>query len=321
MLEKFNNLRELALRGVDLGNNDVKAIFRKTTLIFLELWNCDFPSTVSAKSYLYNLKKLNLEMSKNIDSFLHNALITSRDLKILYINDCENSEQFCKDITKVENLEKLRLDEMLDRLSDTDFIRITRECKNLKSLSLINVEDISSAALETIGHLTNLKSLHLPSSTIVNDQVLTSITKNCKNLKKLNLHGHSNNSSLTVESLKSLRNLINLESLMFGECEQVDDTMITDIADNCSKLKSFVLWEARQVTDVSVTTLITKCPLLNFLNLRGSQITVNSLIFATQEIIRLGRQKWFFLEGYPKETIQAFADLDIVKSPFLSIHS
>lgn len=314
MLERFNNLRRLALKYYNLDNNDLTAIFGKTTLVDLELYGCRFPSTASFESYLSDLQQLNLELSQNIDIILQNAVTTSRDLKTLKLRCCRISKHSCENIAEHKNLEILDLRGMRC-LGNSDIIGITAECEKLKILNLDGLQNVAPIALATIGKLQNLECLHLPRVNVT-DPVITTIANNCKKLEILELN-FEGNQSLTVRSLRELGNLINLKRLTFGRGNNINDTVIIRIADNCSKLETLELWDAQHVTEFSIMALIKKCPLLYSLYVGKGQISVGTLIYATQETRR--RQKVLKLLGCSNKTIQVFSELNIAMSPFLKI--
>lgn len=235
----------------------------------------------------------------------------SKDLKSLNLDIRNISTEFRADIAKFKNLEDLNLSKV-KCLSDSDFIKITRECKQLKTFHLEDLENISSSALETIGQLRNLECLYLPEK--VNDQddqVIISIANQCANLTDLSKHFY-----VTVVALRELGNLINLKRLFLCEVIDVDDTAVMSIANNCFKLESLYIRIAQDVTDSSIMALIKNCPLLGDLSVHESKITVGSLICAVQETKR--RQKNLNFSGCSYEIVEVFHDLDI-ESPFLQV--
>lgn len=312
MLERLNNLSHLTIKHCQLETDALAVILQKIRLVWLEFDHCHLATTTSFESNLVNLRQLYLECSNNVNGILHSSAITSQDLKSLNLEECHISRAFGADIAKFKNLEDLNL-RKVECLSDTDFIKITRECKKLKNLELQDLKNVSSTALEAIGQLKNLKYLVLPTEN-VNNQVIISVAHQCTNLTSLSLNSHDDN--VTATSFKALGNLVNLEYLSFPENNNVDNTVIMNIANNCSKLESLNLYGAKNVTDSSIMDLIKMCNCLSYLTVRKSQITVASLICAAEETKH--RQKKLRFCGFSQEIVKVFKELDI-KSPFLEV--
>lgn len=125
-----------------------------------------------------------------------------KKLKTLNLNLCKNVSPL-----SLEQLKNLMWLEDLDLGStnvDGSVIQcIVEKCQQLKTLELDNCKDIPTIALQELGNWKNLENLSLGATKNVNDCVIISLAKSCKNLKALFICPQIR-SSVTDRSIKTL---------------------------------------------------------------------------------------------------------------------
>jgi hypothetical protein len=119
----------------------------------------DLSSSHAAFNNLVNLRKLGIRSSSRISAREIQSLVSSPQLRFLYIHQETTSDRILSKISALESLEVL----VLEKTGIEDFENIFKKCKGLQMVALSHVRGISPAALNNIGLLPNLKMLELAS--------------------------------------------------------------------------------------------------------------------------------------------------------------
>ncbi|XP_044006094.1 uncharacterized protein LOC122851111 [Aphidius gifuensis] len=279
--EKFKNLQKLNLPGICLDKLILQEIAEITTLVHLNIElsykHIGFP--------LFN-KLVNLEYIKTwIRSEFEDQIDMERVLSTKVLNTifdkCKNLKHLdipCQhyDFAEIplrkwknfENLEylTLRCDEIPVGLANT----IVKYCKNLKHLWITQeYHFISAKVVKKLTKLENLESLVIDRKRFeLSEKSIIIIANNCKKLKRLEFRYNGYIIPTGVDDdlsspsvLKELSKLQYLEHLNFEGLNNVDDSTIIAIANNCKNLKSLNIQYCHDITETALDALEKKLPL------------------------------------------------------------
>ena len=115
-------------------------------------------------------------------------------VKHLVLDECNNlrSKNLISALRELKSLTHLSLNTCVN-LSSSDICILTETLPGLLSLSLAQYFPLlRSNSLKTLGCLHDLIHLNLQLNPSVNDEVMESITQNCKKLQELNITGECN---------------------------------------------------------------------------------------------------------------------------------
>lgn len=217
---------------------------------------------------------------------------------------------------KFKHFEYLTIEDESNVINDDVIFEITSKCKKLKKLHLRDIKNVSAFTLEKIGNLGHLEKLDLYKVNNIDDNVILNAVRKCKNLKKLAFNSRTNATALR---LRELGNLENLESLVFDEDENADDSVIINIASKCKKLEKLSVYRDSSVSFSSVKAIIQNCPNLKYLLFGKNVFTLEMLIFATEHTRH--RQNNIILHIHVNSSLlEQFLKLRI-ESPFLKLDS
>lgn len=229
-----------------------------------------------------------------------------KELKYLNVGNGHNfSKSDISEITKLKNLENLHI--FHAKKDSQSLINIASNCPKLKKL-IMPFKDISETAL---GKLTNLKKLEILfflECKNLSDDVLTKIVDNCENLENLTISKCKN---ITKASLNQVGKLQYLKVLQINDIAEVQNAMFN----NLDKLEKLSCYNCATVTDESIITVIDNCQNLSNLDVRGTGITVKTLIHASKR-----RQfKFKTLNIIVNRSVKKKYYKNFIQSPYLEI--
>ncbi|XP_044001774.1 uncharacterized protein LOC122848022 [Aphidius gifuensis] len=236
-IQRFRSLQKLTLAGFCLDNIILKEIADITTLVHL-----------------------NIELSRDIHEnfFPFTKLV---NLEYIVLNMAEIPR---KNWINFKNLEYLSICcEIMPDLANT----IVEYCKNLSNLRIHFPQHVNSTALKKLTELKNLECLMLGPGKLHEESIIA-ILNNCKKLKRLEFPGCvivpsiNGNSFSSPSVLDEFSKLQCLEHLNLEWAQNLNDSTITAIANNCKNLNSL---------DVSVCLGLTETALVAITNLENLQ--------------------------------------------------
>ncbi|XP_044009558.1 F-box/LRR-repeat protein 17-like [Aphidius gifuensis] len=273
--EKFKNLKKLNLPGICLDKLVLQEIAETTTLVHL---NIEF-SYKHIGFPLFN-KLVNLEYIKTwIESEIGDRIDRKRVLSTKVLNTifdkCKNLKHLdipCQhyDFATIpldkwknfKNLEylTLRCDEIPVDLADT----IVKYCKNLKHLWITQeCYLISAKVVKKLTELENLESLVIDRKRFeLSEKSIIAIANNCKKLKRLEFSYNGYIIPTGVDDdlsspsvLNELSKLQYLEHLNLEGLNNVDNSTIIAIANNCKNLKTLDIQFCDGITETALDAL------------------------------------------------------------------
>jgi Leucine-rich repeat (LRR) protein len=237
-LERFDDLKSLALYNTDLGDGQMKLLARLTSLEYLDISH-----------------------TKVTDAGLR-ELSTLKRLRSLCLNDTEITDQGLEDLAAFTELKFLHL----TRTMVTDEgVKHLAKLNALERLAL-NGAKVTGAGL---GDLENLKLLNL-NTTMANDTGLLEMAR-LKNLESLQLF----NTEVTDKGFRGLAGLNRMQSLTIHNRDltqgnrHITDAGISELA-GLTDLRSLVL-SRTQMSDAAAP-MLAKMEKLQELDLAGSNI-------------------------------------------------
>ncbi|XP_044001874.1 F-box/LRR-repeat protein 2-like [Aphidius gifuensis] len=235
-LRKFTNLRSLTIRSCDI-TGIIKEISKKTTLVYLDLQNCQTNNEIFTFNQLLKLEHLNIQnvsfkdsQSENIPNPISGIFNACKNLKHL------DAPDFDVDLAeiKMENWVNLRNLVYLNirwQASDPIIKKIIKYCNNLE---FIKIDELNSESIIKLTKLENLNYLKFASTNNINNEVMVAISNNCKKLKHLVIHGSNIEEASIFDDLSKLQYI---ENLNLAFCDKLGDSTIIAIAENCKLLK------------------------------------------------------------------------------------
>ncbi|XP_044003503.1 uncharacterized protein LOC122849039 [Aphidius gifuensis] len=267
VFKKFNNLQKLTIHGAYLDDIICQEIAEKKTLVHLDIELHHIHEGFLLLDKLVNLKNIELFITKRyfIDDEVTNDLsnkvmnsifCTSRNLKHLdmtYDHYDINEFLFNKWIN-LQNLQffGIKCDITLDLAN-----KILEYCKNLKDLK---IPCTSHSALEILTKLENLESLIIYGDVKLTEKSITAISNNCKKLKRLEMfncsivpsHGDLLSSPSVLDGLSKLKYLEHLDLM---NAENLEDSTIIAVANNCKNLKYLNISRVSTITETALVAL------------------------------------------------------------------
>jgi F-box/leucine-rich repeat protein 2/20 len=213
------------------------------------------------------------------------------NLQILYLNSSyqitdEGIVAIANNCLKLENISL----SCNNNVTDISLIVIANNCKNLKLLDLNKCEKITDNGLKAIAN----KCLKLENIDIsilnITDFCLIEISKNCFNLKILNIGFFiSNNKNITDHGIIAIaRNCKFIEVLNLEGNVDITDFSLTEISNNCKNLKLINFVRCRQITDVGIIAIANNCFKLEDISLSNNDnVTDLSLIAISKNCLNL----------------------------------
>ncbi|XP_044021102.1 F-box/LRR-repeat protein 20-like [Aphidius gifuensis] len=273
-VRRFRNLQKLTSVGFCLDNIILEEIADITTLVHLTIELYDINKKLSLFDKLVNLEYIDLIIMGRVDcvfgltdEVLNTIFCTCKKLKHLDI------PSGLYDVAKIplekwinfQNLQYLGICcDIMPDLANT----VVEYCKNLKHLRITDYRDdlMNETALKKLTELKNLECLILEENISLSEESIIAISNNCKKLKRLEISeciivpsipGVRLSSSTVLDELSKLQCL---EHLNLGFAENLKDSTIISIANNCKKLK---------ILDIQGCCAITETSLVNLTNLEN----------------------------------------------------
>ncbi|CAG8436051.1 748_t:CDS:1 [Ambispora gerdemannii] len=152
------------------------------------------------------------------------------------------------------------------RITDDSMSSLVTNCRCLSVLNLENCPRITDVTFTKMAkHCgTHLISLNVANSLSITDESLLEISKDCYNMRDLNLANCRNITDIGVSSLSSLTIMRNLN---ISHCNNVTDESLKILGKSCVELKSLDIIGCRNVTEVGVNCLIDGCMKLELLRI------------------------------------------------------
>lgn len=283
----LNNLEHLNLDKVGNLDNDVITVIARNCpkLKHFEFLSKDrygnqqmIPHRLFRElKYLKDLEHLNFynaEKSDDGDNLISDIANNCKKMKHLNV---EQGDHFSlldiQETTKLKNLEYLDL--WYARIIDSQsVINIASNCLELKELNIC-LDNISATALQKLSNLKKLQELYLEGCRYLTGNVLTEIVSHCKNLVNVDITGCND---VTETSLIQIGKLQYLEELSIACIEHVPNSMFQ----NLFNLKNLSCYDCPSVTDEGIIKVIDNCKSLSELNVRGTGITLKTLVHASK---------------------------------------
>ncbi|KAF7997256.1 hypothetical protein HCN44_005533 [Aphidius gifuensis] len=292
-LKKFKNLQSLTLHGFYVDVLILQEIAEATTLAHLNIHLNDKQREFPLFDKLVNLEYIKIKSENEED-------IEEREVSTKIVNTifckCKNLKHldipndFC-DLAKIplakwenlKNLEYLRLScyEVLPDLADT----IVKYCKSLKHLFMKPIcPEIETNVVKKLTKLENLESLEI-SYKWLSEEAIIAISNNCKKLKRLELvyctlvpTGIDDGDLSSPCVLDELSKLQYLEHLSLNYTDNIKDSTIIAIGNNCKNLKSLHICNDNDNITETAFVALTKLENLKILKVDYCNITDSFII-------------------------------------------
>ncbi|XP_044001391.1 putative adenylate cyclase regulatory protein isoform X3 [Aphidius gifuensis] len=297
-LQRFRNLQKLTSVGLCLDNINLQEIADITTLVHLDIRLYNIHTNLFLFNKLVNLEYIDLTMGIECDvtnfstKVLETIFCTCKNLKHLNIPAASYNiaEIPRKKWINFRNLEYLSICcDIMPDLANT----IVEYCKNLKHLKHNpRYTAINNTALKKLTELKNLESLILTKTNELHEESITAISNNCKKLKRLEIPDSTIKPAIDDEPLSfpsvldDLSKLQYLEHLNLRSTENLEDSTIIAIANNCKNLKSLNIENCRSLTETALDAL-TNLKNLQKLNVGCLNIITDSFLMKLKGIKEL----------------------------------
>ncbi|CAI2325250.1 unnamed protein product [Caenorhabditis sp. 36 PRJEB53466] len=184
--------------------------------------------------------------------------------------------------TACAGLKELRINECF-RISDENLSMIARRMEDLSILTLCGdaFKNLTPAGLVHISHMKNITELALDYNTLVNDELLVSISAGLPLLSSLSLANAGDDSSITSEGIAAIRNLSELTQLDISSLAAVNSQVMKELR-ALRKLEIIQMRNCTYLGDEGVRAML-QMPNLRHVDLSGSILVSNESI---QEFIR-----------------------------------
>ncbi|XP_044001390.1 uncharacterized protein LOC122847648 isoform X2 [Aphidius gifuensis] len=268
-LQRFRNLKKLTSVGLCLDKINFQEIADITTLVHLDIGLFSIHTNLFLFNKLVNLEYIDLTMGIECDvanfstEVLETIFSTCKNLKHLDIppGSYDVAEIPLKKWINFQNLEYLGITcNIMPDLANT----IVDSCKNLKHLRMHNPRytAINNTALKKLTELKNLESLILLLDIMLSEESIIAISNNCKKLKRLEIPDCTIKPAIDDEPLSfpsvldELSKLQYLEHLNLHSLDNLEDSTIIAIANNCKNLKSLNIENCKSLTETALDALI-----------------------------------------------------------------
>ncbi|KAF7997328.1 hypothetical protein HCN44_005605 [Aphidius gifuensis] len=267
-VRRFRNLQKLTAVGILLNNINFQEIADLTTLVYLSI---GLHSNIHKNHSLFK-KLVNLEYIKvTIGTEDDTDNISTEELETIFCT-CRNLKHL--DIPRgLYNIAGIPLEKWINfqnlqhlgiacRLMPDLANAIVKYCKNLKHLRIYySYAAMDNTALEKLTELENLECLILDGPNYLHEELIIAISKNCKKLKRLEIPACIIVPAIDDDPLSSPSVLDELSKLQYLEhlnlrcVENVKDSTIIAIANNCKNLKSLNIQDCRSLTKTAFVAL------------------------------------------------------------------
>ncbi|CAO4365890.1 unnamed protein product [Caenorhabditis nigoni] len=260
--ESLTHLEQLSYRGMETTGDKAFYFLLKNcghSLKFADLRNSKRLHGRSFRLFGSQLESLYLDGSSKIDEMAFEDLCTScGGLKELRINECY-------------------------KITDENLSMIARRMEDLSILTLCGdgFKNLTSAGLIHISHMKNITELALDYNTLVNDELLISISAGLPLLSSLSLANAGDDASITAEGVSAIKNLSGLTQLDVSSLAAVNSAVMTQLG-ALKKLEIIQLRNCTYLGDEGVRTML-QMPNLRHTDLSGSILVSNDSI---QEFIK-----------------------------------
>uniref|UniRef100_A0A8R1DP27 RNA-binding protein EEED8.10 n=1 Tax=Caenorhabditis japonica TaxID=281687 RepID=A0A8R1DP27_CAEJA len=260
--ESLTKLESLSYRGMATTGDKAFYFLLKNcghSLKFVDLRNAKRMHGRAFKLFGSQLEGLYLDGSSKVDELAFEDLCTScGGLKELRLNECY-------------------------RITDENLSMIARRMADLSILTLCGdgFKYLTAAGLIHISHMHNITELALDYNTLVNDELLISISAGLPNLSSLSLANAGDDSSITSVGVAAIKNLHELTQLDISSLAAVNSSVMAELA-VLVKLEIVQLRNCTYLGDDGVRVML-KMPNLRHVDLSGSMLVSNDSI---QEFIK-----------------------------------
>ncbi|KAF7997450.1 hypothetical protein HCN44_006021 [Aphidius gifuensis] len=300
-IAKKTTIVKLSLRSCLIENEDAALISNPINLETLHLED----SRISKECVIRTVKNCKTIKSLQVDCDLSSFAVgqitqldTLKCLKVHHVDDlsvirivsslknlmelhmnCENiSNVVLQDIGQLKKLECLVLSDGFN-VDDDVIISISNNCSKLKRFELSNCKDATASALCELAKLKNLEVLALDNVENFDNDAITCIVSECKNITSLEL---CTCYKLTEIGLRNIAKLENLKNLNFHDINNTSDAIFNGI----HKLKSLSSTIAVNFTVEGMIMLLKNCPNLEELSIYQPPFNDEVLSCAVEETCR-----------------------------------
>ncbi|XP_044001535.1 putative adenylate cyclase regulatory protein [Aphidius gifuensis] len=292
-VRRFGNLQKLTLVGIFLNNINFQEIADLTTLVYLSIGlQSKRHNNHSLFNKLVNLEYIDVKMGTmyygdNISTEeLETIFCTCKNLKHLDIPQCSYTVAGIplEKWINFQNLQHLGIScHLTPELANT----IVKYCKNLKHLRIPNYYGNNTYSLKKLTELENLECLILGSPNYLHEESIIAISNNCKKLKRLEIPDCDIQPAIDDLPLSSpsvldeLSKLQYLEHLNLRRANNLEDSTIIAIANNCKNLKKLDIRDCKTITKTALVALT------NLKNLQILNVSYLDNIITNSFIIKL----------------------------------
>jgi hypothetical protein len=306
LAESFHSLRKLVLSGCSLSDDSLIAISQgcKEMLDYLDIGNnkevtdrgvvaiaeecvklthlsmhgCGKVTSVSLLSISNKLKLLIFLNLRELRLLSDRGLMAiskgCHELKTINLN-CFPTKVTCAGIDAIVDccakLEVIIIWHRSNGSSGPVSIHFTKDCPNLKSISLSRCDNTDKSLIALAEHCTNLLRICISSSVNVTDCGVEAIVKGCQQLTHLSV---GNCKLITDKSLFHIAAHCScLLHLDLNYCSLLTDTGLSAILVRCGLLKFLGVSACALLTDHTLIEIGTNCSKLTFLDVRHCNFT------------------------------------------------
>jgi len=239
------------------------------------LWkNLNFQNTLNCFKFCTNFEKES--------SYRHNFSLYTETFNIYFPNQGMNLYKFLLDkiINNCKNIKNIKVNKTLYWYMDKTVSLFTKNCKDLKRISLSG-------------------QWYQPEQTIL------SISKRCHKLSTLQL----NHVQFTVDNIiPSFSNFCCIEHLDLSGVNITNEVLNLIIDKNYYQLTSIKLRDCTRLTDESIIPMIEKCQELQYIDLKGCQVSTSTLLEIGNRCPKLRTLCLDGIVGVTPEVINSLAD-------------
>ncbi|XP_044001873.1 uncharacterized protein LOC122848102 [Aphidius gifuensis] len=276
------NLEHLNIKDVSFKDSQSENIPSLLSGIFN---SCKNLKHLDAPDFHVDLAEINMENWVNLKNLVYlnirwqaSDAIIKKIIKycnnLEFINTYTFNSEFIIKLTKLENLNFLKFDDMTNSFNKEVMVAILNNCKKLKHLVISGFHIEEASILNDLSKLQYIESLNLAFCWSIENSAIIAIAKNCKLLKCLNIEG----CSITSSAYIALTSLKNLKELHVQSNYKVKDNFIVKLRG----IKSLNCSGCEKLTNAGVIQFIKNNPDLEFLNISDTKITINTIVAADE---------------------------------------
>lgn len=151
--------------------------------------------------------------------------------------------------------------------------------QNITSITSLDLSYENDDFADIVEDSEDTSELEVNLKTELLDQAISNILAQTKNLKYLNLSGRS---GISEETIKLIGNNKELESLYLNECENLNDVLMNNIAEQCKKIKTLEISFCTKITQGEFFTNLNHLVHINLDGCAGCiDITLQNLALKT----------------------------------------